>query len=231
VATSALAVKAVSRLEDPNEGQDGKDEGGPVDEGGGTLVIKDGPQGPRDDESAGKITLGGRERVSGCSGLEEEEGEEDEDLGPDPRVMMFGRIDTERLKGGQKDKNGGPSVPHGERQVHEQLIGGGLGGMVLLDDIVNVADGRGDQEGKDESDDVMVVGPYGNEDGVEDGEEREPPGDSVDHDGFCVGGSELIYDGAKKEEVDDRPSEEGPAGWSEVCLLDVSVDGLRGGYG
>ena len=31
-ATSALAVKAISRLEDPDKGQDGKGEGGPVDE-------------------------------------------------------------------------------------------------------------------------------------------------------------------------------------------------------
>jgi len=31
-ATSALAVNAISRLEDPNQGQDGKGEGGPVDE-------------------------------------------------------------------------------------------------------------------------------------------------------------------------------------------------------
>ena len=158
------------------------------------------------------------------------QGEEDEDLSPDPSVM-FSLIDTERLKGGQKDKNGGPPMPHGERQVHEQLIAGGLGGMILFDDIVNVADGGGDQEGKNEGDDVMVVGPDGNEDCVEDGEEREPPGDSVNHDGLCMGGSELVDDGAKKEEVDDRPSEEGPIGWSEVRLLDVSVDGLRGGYG
>jgi len=86
-AASALAVKAIRCLEDPNEGQDGKGEGGPVDEGGGALVIEDGPQGPRDDESAGKITLDGRERVSGCSGLEEQEGEEDEDLSPDTSVM------------------------------------------------------------------------------------------------------------------------------------------------
>jgi len=144
---------------------------------------------------------------------------------------MFIRIDTERLEGGQKDKNGGPPVPHGERQVDEQLIGGGFRGMILLDDIINVADGRGDQEGKDECDDIMVVGPDGNEDCVEDGEEGEPPGDPIDHDGLRVGGSELVDDGAKKEEVDDRPSEEGPVGWSEVRLLDVSVDGLRGGYG
>ena len=103
--------------------------------------------------------------------------------------------------------------------------------MVLLDDIVNVADGRGDQEGEDESGNVMVVGPDGDEDGVEDCEEREPPGDAVDHYGLRVGGSELVDDCAEEQEVDDRPSEEGPTGWSEVRLLDVAVDGPGGGYG
>lgn len=122
-------------------------------------------------------------------------------------------------------------MPHGERQVHEKLIADGLGGMVLLDDVVDVADGRGDQEGKDKSDDVMVVGPNGDEDGVENGEEREPPGDSVDHDSLRVGGGELVDDGAKKEEVDERPSEECPIGWGEIRLLDVPVNGLRGSYG
>jgi len=144
---------------------------------------------------------------------------------------MLVRIDTKRLKSGQEDENGGPPMPHGERQVNEQLIADGLGGVILLDDVVNVADGRGNQKGKDESDDVMMVGPNGDEDDVEDREEREPPGDSVDHDGLGVGGGELVDDGAKEEEVDDGPSEEGPIGWGEVRLLDVSVNGLRGGYG
>lgn len=76
-------------------------------------------------------------------------------------------------------------MPHGEGQMHEQLIAGGLGGMILLDDIVNVADGGGDQEGKDERDDVMLLGPEENEDCVEDGEEREPPGDSVNTTAFA----------------------------------------------
>jgi len=60
VATRGLEVNAISRLKDPDEGQDGEGEGGPVDEGGRALVIEDGPQGPRDDESTGKITLDGR---------------------------------------------------------------------------------------------------------------------------------------------------------------------------
>jgi len=214
-------------------------------------VIEDGPQCPRNDESARKVTVNGGERVGGCRSLQEDarrghkgherretpnpwnrnsQGEEYKDFGPNPSVMLS-RIDTERFKCGQEDKNGGPPMPHGEWQVHEQLIADGLGGMILLDDVVDVADGRGNQKGKDESGDVMVVSPDGDEDGVEDGEEREPPGDSVDHNGLCMGRGELVDDGAKEEEVDDRPSEEGPIGWGEVRLLDVSVDGVRGGYG
>ena len=167
-------------------------------------------------------TLDARQRNS--------QGEEDEDLSPHSSVMFI-RIDAKRLEGRHEDEDRGPSVPHGKRQVDEQLIPSGLGGMVLLDNIVNVADGRGDQEGKDESGDVMVVGPDGDEDGVEDREEREPPGDSIDYDGLCVGGSELVDDCAKEEEVDNGPSEEGPASWSEVRLLEVAVDGAGRGYG
>ena len=77
-------------------------------------------------------------------------------------------------------------MPYGKLQVDEQLISSGFGGMVLLDDIVNVADGRGNHEGEDENDDIMVVGPDGNEDGEEDGEEGEPPGDPVNRNGLCM---------------------------------------------
>lgn len=228
-ATSVLAVNAVRRLEDPNEGEDGKGEGGPMNEGR-ALVIKNGPQCPGDDESARKVTVNGGERVGGCGSLQEEEGEEYEDLSPDPSVMLS-RIDTECLEGGQQDNDGGPPMPHGEWQMHKQLIAYGLGGMILLDGVVDTGDGRGNEEGEDKSDDKMVIGPDGDEDRVEDGKEREPPGDAVDHDELGVGGGELIDDGAKKEEVDDRPSEEGPVSGGEVRLLDVSIDRMRGGYG
>ena len=39
-----------------------------------TLMVKDDPQGPRDDKSAGEITLDGRERVRSRGGLQEEPG-------------------------------------------------------------------------------------------------------------------------------------------------------------
>ena len=150
------------------------------------------------------------------------QGKEDKDLGPDLHVVV-GRIDTEGLKCGQKHEDSGPPVPHGEGQVHEQFIGDGLGGVVLLDDVVDLGDGRGDQKGEDESDDIMMVGPNGNGDRIEDGEERESPGDAVNHDPLCVGGGELVDDGAEEEEVDDGPGEEGPFGWGEVRLLDGAV--------
>ena len=41
---------------------------------GGSLVIEDGPQCPRDDKSTGKIAISGGERVSGCGSLQEEAG-------------------------------------------------------------------------------------------------------------------------------------------------------------
>jgi len=59
---------------------------------------------------------------------------------------MLVRINAKRLKGGQNHQNGSPPVPHGERKVYEQLIAGRLGGVILLDDVVNVVDGRSDQK-------------------------------------------------------------------------------------
>jgi len=77
----------------------------------------------------------------------------------------------------------------------------------------------------------MVVGPNGDEDGVEDSEEREPPSNAVDYDRLCVSGGELVDDGAQEEEMDDGPGEEGPTGRGEIRLFDVVVDRVRGGYG
>ena len=89
--------------------------------------------------------------------------------------------------------------------MNEQLIAGGLDRVVLLNDVVDVADGRGDQEREDGSGDVLMVGPDGDEGGIEDGEEREPPGVSVNDGSLGADRGELVDDGAEKEEVDDRP--------------------------
>ena len=47
-----------------------------------------------------------------------------------------------------------------------------------------------------------MVGPDSNEGGIEDSEEREPPGDSVNDDGLGMDGGELV------DEVRDRRCEE-----------------------
>lgn len=163
-------------------------------------------------------------------GKRNSQGKEYKDLGPNPSVVLC-RINAERLKGGQEDDDGGPPMPHREWQMHKQLIAYGLGGMMLLDGVVYVADGSGDKEGDDESCDILVMGPDGDEDGIQDGHEGEAPGDTVDYDGLCVGGGELVDDGAKEEEVDNRPSEERPNGRGEIRRLDVPVDGMGRGYG
>jgi len=165
MAGSAFTVDTIRPLQDPNEGQNGEGEGRPVNEGV-ALMIEDGPQSPRDDESARKVSIDRRECVGSCGSFQEEKGEEYKDLSPDPRVMVLGRIDAKCLKGGQEDKNSGPPMPHGEWQVHKQLIARRLGGMVLLDDVVDVANCGGDQEGENEGGDIMMMGPYGDEDRV-----------------------------------------------------------------
>ena len=78
---------------------------------------------------------------------------------------------------------------------------------------------------------VVMIDPDWDEDRVEDDQEGELPGDPVDHDSLSAWGGELIDDGSKQEDVDDRPNEEGPNSRGEVRLFDVLVDRLRGDHG
>lgn len=77
--------------------------------------------------------------------------------------------------------------------------------MVLLDDVVDVRNGRADEESEDESDDVVATAPDADVDGVEDDEEWETPVDTVDDD-LLARLEELVDDGSEKEEVNDRPT-------------------------
>ena len=52
--------------------------------------------------------------------------------------------------------------------------------------------------------DIIVPGPKVHIGGIEDGEKREPPADSVNDDLFATL-KELIDDRAEKEKVDERP--------------------------
>lgn len=49
------------------------------------------------------------------------QGEEYADFSPDPSVMLSS-IETKGLEGCQEDEDGGPPMPHGEGQMHKQLI-------------------------------------------------------------------------------------------------------------
>jgi hypothetical protein len=116
-ATLALPPITEQALRDPEEGDDGEGECAPVDEGTAPLVDEDGEEGPADGDGACDVTLGGGEGVSGGGSFEEEEGEEDEYLGPDSCGFDEG-IDAEGFEGGQEDEDGCEAVVEGEREVN-----------------------------------------------------------------------------------------------------------------
>ncbi|CAG8672670.1 1369_t:CDS:2, partial [Acaulospora colombiana] len=90
--------------------------------------------------------------------------------------------------------------------------------VVLLDDIINVADGRADEQGEDERDYVVVVSPNVDIDGVEDCQEREAPSNAVNGDLLARVG-ELVDDITEQQKVDERPDDKGPACRGEIRLL------------
>jgi len=110
---AAAVEQAVDSLGDPEGGENGEDEGRPMDERRRTLMVIDTKQGPSDGNASSEITLGGRECVCCGGGLKEEEREEHEDLGEDASVVMEG-VDAERVEAGDEDQEGGESMPNGE---------------------------------------------------------------------------------------------------------------------
>lgn len=81
-------------------------------------MVPDTPQGPSDGQASGEVTLGAGERVCSAGPFEEEEGDEDEELGPE-FSWVCGSVDTEGLEGGQPDEDHGPPVVKRERKVDE----------------------------------------------------------------------------------------------------------------
>lgn len=148
-AAGELDAERNDGLANPEEGEDGESQGRPVNERVAGLVRKDGPEGPGDGEARGKVTLGRGEGVGHSGGLEEEEGQEDKDLGPDAG-MVGESVDTEGVEGREDDEDGGPAVVEGEGEVHEDLVRDARGLVILLDDVVDVSDRRGDEECEDE---------------------------------------------------------------------------------
>lgn len=217
-----MSKQAKGALDDPDEGKDGEDEGRPVNESTGGLVSEDRPQRPSDRDAGGKVTLGSGERVCGGGTLKEEECEEDEDLGPDTGAVGE-RVSSECLKGGENDEDGGPTVVEGEGEVDENFITKRLRRMMLLYDIIDVRDSAADEEGSNESKNVMTAGPEIDIDGVENAEERKAPRNAVDDDAFALR-SKLVDDGSQKKCVNNGPDEERPRRRCDVGLFSRVVD-------
>ena len=106
-----------------------------------------------------------------------------------------------------------------EGEVDERLLCQALlTPVVLLDDIVDLADGGGDEEGEEEGEDVPVSGPEEDVDRVEDAEEGEAPLDGIDDDLLAARG-ELEEHGAEEEQVDEGPDVHRPLGGRDVGCL------------
>jgi len=92
----------VKGLDDREEGEDGKGEGGPMDELRTILLGINGEEGPSDGDGPSDITFGRRVGVGSGCGLEEEESKEYEDLGEDAGLVVRS-VDTECFKSGEED--------------------------------------------------------------------------------------------------------------------------------
>jgi len=108
--------------------------------------------------------------------------------------------------------------------MDEELITIARRAIVLLDDIVDVRYCGANEESKDESRDVIRMSPEVDVDGVEDGKERESPGDAINDYSLTLG-EELVYDSTEKKKVNKRPDEERPRRWSDVSLLSIVING------
>jgi len=208
-------------------------------------MVPDTPQAPKDGQASSEVTLRAGERVRSARPLKEEEGEKDEELGPELRWVCCS-IDTESLKGGQPDEDNGPPVVKRERKVDKnceelaslKLMGSGFGDCVLtlacqadtitvlVDCIVYMTHGGAHKKGKDKGHNVMAMRPDADIDSIERRKKGEAPTDAID-DEFLAGVGKLVENETEKEEVNERPDEEGPRGWSEVGLLSRVVHILR----
>ena len=97
---------------------------------------------------------------------------------------------------------------------------------MLVDGVVYMAHDGADKEGKDPGDNVLAMGPDGDIDGIEHGKKREAPADTIDDEFLALVGK-LVENETEKEEVNERPDEEGPRGRSEIGLLCGAVHVLR----
>jgi len=110
--------------------------------------------------------------------------------------------------------------------MDEELVSPVLGRVVLLDYVVDVSDCGADEERQDEGYDVMMASPKIDVDGIENSQKGETPRNTIDNDMFSLG-EELVDDGPKQENMNQRPDEKSPRSRSKIGFLSTVIYARR----
>jgi len=114
--------------------------------------------------------------------------------------------------------------------MDEEFVPKLLAFVILLDDIVDIGDGAGNEECEDERDDVVSACPNVDVDAVQDREKRKSPADTID-DGLLASLSKLVNDSAAEKKMDDGPDAESIRSGCEVGDFAMAVNPLWASYG
>jgi len=93
-----------------------------MNEGWVALMDENSPERPSNRNRGREISFRSGESVGSSSTLEEEEGKEHENFGPNTS-MMVKFIDAKGLETSEDNKNRRPTVVQGERKMDEKFIG------------------------------------------------------------------------------------------------------------
>lgn len=192
-----------------------------MDESGSSLMDINSPHRPGNSDGGRKIAFRAAESISGCRALKEEEGQEDEYFGPDTSSMLMG-VHTKGFECGEDNKDGGPTVIKREGEMYKQLVSDVLRRMMLLDDVIDVGHCGADKECHDECYGVVMAGPEIDVHGIENSQKGETPRNTINNHTLSRR-EELVDNCSKKENVNQRPDEKSPRGWSNIGLLSTEI--------
>lgn len=205
-------------LDGVDRGDDGEDEGGPVDDGvllGHCDTIKS----PGDNKWASEVAFA-KFDVSDGSGLEEKQADDDSDLDEETWAFIgnFGSEGSERV---DDSNHSDPSVVQGERGVDPEGVVNTIGRVLVTDGVIDIWDlGDSDEDG-DEWEDKMVGLPEREPQSVQQGDSNKVPLDTVNN-GFGGRFEELIDNETGKQKVNGTPDTEHGSSRGDVggmCIL------------
>jgi len=135
-------------------------------------------------------------------------------------------VNTKSLERSQEHENGCPSVIEGEWEVNPEFVIDVGATVMLLDDIVDVRHSGRDEESQNECGEIPLSTPEVDVDAIQSGQDGETPANTINDCLFAIIG-ELVYDEAKKEQMNQRPDAKSIGRWCEIGLLARSIDTLR----